>query len=118
MHEPAAHRPDTPVHVAQMARALLDSSADDGVRRQTLELILEVARSPSMAGCYPAIEAHYVCAKAYNMAVCHMKSNNRLVAQSGMSLAAELAGATQCKIVTPEKCRTAAQAFLAGLAEL
>lgn len=105
------------LHIAQAGRTLLDSAQGDSDRMQTLELMLEVARRPCMAGCYPELEAHYICAKAFNFAASHMRSRNTELAQSCMTLASELADATNCKAVTSDMCCAAAKKFTMTSAE-
>lgn len=106
-----------PQCIAQAGRALLNSVQDDSGRAQTLELILDVARGTCMKGRYPALEAHYICAKAFNNAASHMRSRNRELAQAFMTLASDLADATDCKAVTSDMCQAAAKKFSAGFAE-
>lgn len=115
-HEKA--HPDDSVHIAQMCRALIEGVKADCDRIQTLQLALKVARAPGMTACYPQLEAHYVCATAFNSAVHHLKSGNMPMAQSFMTLASELATSTKCKIITPDMCRTAVRQFSCAVAEV
>jgi len=105
------------LHVAQAGRTLLDGAQGDSDKAHTLELMLEVARLPCMAGCYPELEAHYICAKAFNVAASHMRSRNTELAQLSMTLASELADATNCEAVTSDMCRAAAKKFASTFAE-
>eukprot|EP00892_Ulva_mutabilis_P010937 jgi/Ulvmu1/8215/UM041_0024.1 len=108
---------DDPEHIAQIGRALFEDMEADGDRIQTLQLILEVTRTQCMASCYPPLEAHYICATAFNSAIYHMKAKNMPMAQLLMSLACDLADATKCRAVTPDMCRAAAHQFSAASAE-
>lgn len=101
------------------ARKLYEMCRCDAERLEALKLISRVVTQSKkvLEGCYPADEAHWICAKAYNASASHMRAREKQLAEAFMSVTAELCKCTNCAAVTVDMCRETAKKFSLHLTE-
>ena len=91
----------------------------DAERLEALKLVSRMVSQGKavLEGCYPAIEAHWICAKAYNASASHMRARDKYLAEAFMAATVDLCKCTNCAAITVDMCRDTAKKFSVDLVE-
>jgi hypothetical protein len=102
---------------AAASRLFYNLAEADTDRLEVLKVTAKALRSGRVDGRVPEAEAHWMCAKAYNLSTSYMRMRNRKFAQLFMQVTVELATLTKCEAITADMCESTARRWSMQVAE-
>jgi cysteine sulfinate desulfinase/cysteine desulfurase-like protein len=97
----------SPAASAAAVRLLFEIASSDEARLEALRQAVSLAVAPRMKDHYPETEAHWIVAKAHNLACSAKGTRQSSMARAFMTAAVEMATGTGCKALDLDRCKRA-----------